>query len=146
MSKLYDMRQSLATSIIAASIGWTHQTVLIRRQSDFWNDVAGALAASRNGAVLHIGIAEGTSLDEEELEMEVTVPLTILCVPQVISGGRPEEDLWEDLVRHVSGLRMGDDLHAHRLRFKSFSDIEVQADGGTEYLGRQTIFQKRLSI
>lgn len=146
MSKLYDMRTALKNSIVAARIGWNDQTVLIRRQTDFWNDVASAMATSRHGAVLHIGVAEGTSMDSEELEMEVTVPLTILCVPQVIAGGRPEEDLWENLVNHVSGLRMGEDLHAHRMRFKSFSDIEVQADNGTEYLGRQTIFQKLLSI
>lgn len=146
MSKLYDMRQALADSIIAAGIGWTADTVLIKRQTDLWNDVATAIASSKSGAVLHIGVAEGDAQGEDDLEMEVSVPLTILCLPQCEEGATPEEDLWEAMVRHVHDLRLGTDHHAYRFRFKSFSDLEIEADGGTGYLGRQTIFTRRLSL
>lgn len=146
MSKLYDMREALAASIIAADIGWTADTVLIKRQTDLWNDVATAMAASSSGAVLHIGVAEGSSAEDDGLEMEVTVPLTILCLPQCEAGAIPEEDLWEDLVRHVHDLRLGTLPHSYRFRFRSFSDLEIEADRGTGYLGRQTVFVRRLSL
>ncbi len=146
MSKLYDMREALAASIIAADIGWTADTILLKRQTDLWNDVATAIAGSASGAVLHIGVAEGTTTEEDELEMEVTVPLTILCLPQVEEGATPEEDLWEALVSHVHDLRLGVEHHAYRFRLKSFSDLEIEADGGTGYLRRQTVFVKKLSI
>jgi hypothetical protein len=146
MSKLYDMRQALADSIIAAGIGWTADTVLIKRQTDLWNDVATSIASSKSGAVLHIGVAEGDSQGADDLEMEVSVPLTILCLPQCEEGATPEEDLWEAMVKHVHDLRLGTDHHAYRFKFKSFSDLEIEADGGTGYLGRQTIFTRRLSL
>jgi hypothetical protein len=146
MSKLYDIRAALAASIVAADIGWTADSIVIKRQTDLWNDVATAIAGTANGAVLHIGVAEGSSTEEDGLEMEVTVPLTILCLPQVDEDATPEEDLWEALVLHVHDLRLGEAHHSYRLRFKSFTDLEIEADGGTGYLGRQTVFVRKLSI
>lgn len=146
MSQLYDIRVALASSIIQADIGWGENEVLIKRQTDLWNDVASAMASARNGAVLHIGVAEGDSTEDDGLEMNVTVPITILCLPQVIQGALPEEDLWEALVKHVHDLRLGSEPFAYRFRFKSFSDLEIEADGGTGYLGRQTVFQRKLSL
>jgi hypothetical protein len=146
MSQLYDMREALAASIIAADIGWTAADIILKRQTDLWNDVATALAGSETGAVLHIGVAEGDSTEEDGLEMNVTVPLTILCPPNLTEGATPEEDLWEALVTHVHDLRLGSDSFAYRFRFKSFTDVEIEADGGTGYLGRQTIFQRKLSL
>lgn len=146
MSKLYDMRADLAAAIIAANIGWTAQTILIKRQADLWNDVATAIHCSKSGAILHIGIAEGKSTEDNSLEMDVTIPLTILCLPQVEEDATPEEDLWEALVQKVHDLRLGNDAYAYRFRFKSFTDLEIEADGGTGYLGRQTVFERRLSL
>lgn len=146
MSQLYDIRAALAASIIAADIGWEEGDIILRRQTDLWNDVATAIQTSKNGAVLHIGIADGESTEDDELEMNVTVPVTILCLPQVMADATPEEDLWEDLVRHIHDLRLGNDHVAYRFRFRSFSDLEIEADGGTGYLGRQTIFQRKLSL
>lgn len=147
MSKLYDMRRALAASIITANIGWRDETILYKRQSDLWNDVAVALNGSPHGAILHIGVAEGQSTEENSLEMEVTLPLTILCLPQVLPGATPEEDLWEALVSHVHDLRLAaNDPFAYRFRFKSFSDLEIEAGGGSQYLGRQTNFFRKLSL
>jgi hypothetical protein len=146
MSKLYDMREALAQSIIAADIGWTEATIILKRQTDLWNDVATAITMTKDGAVLHIGVAEGDAQGEDDLEMEVTVPLTILCLPQCTADATPEEDLWEALVKHVHDLRLGTEHHAYRFRFKSFSDLEIEADGGTGYLGRQTVFVRKISL
>ena len=146
MSKLYDFRSDLAAAIVAADIGWTADTIIILRQGDLWNAVATAIETSANGAVLHIGIAEGTASEEAGLELDISVPLTILCLPQVEEDAKPEEDLWEALVQFVHGLQLNGEPYAYRLRCKSFSDIEVKTDGGTGYLGRQTNFTKHLSI
>lgn len=146
MSQLYDMRVALASSIIQANIGWSDNEVIIKRQTDLWNDVASAMATSRNGAVIHIGVAEGVGTEDDGLEMAVTVPITILCLPQVIQGATPEEDLWEALVKHVHDLRLGGAPFVYRFKFKGFSDLEIEADGGTGYLGRQTVFERKLSL
>jgi hypothetical protein len=145
MSKLLDNRVALAQSIIAADIGWTEDTVLVRRQTDLFNDIVTALQTAKHGAILHIGTASAQSTDDDSLEMEVTIPLTIVCFPQVVEGATPEEDLWEDLVRHVSDLRLGNEHALYRLKFRSFDDIDIVIDG-VSYLGRQTIFAKQLSL
>lgn len=149
MSKLYDMRQALAARIISFNIGWTDQNILIKRQADLFNEIATKISAAKNPnrAVLHIGIAEGSSTEEDGLEMDLTLPLTIICVPKVVQGQRPEEDLWEDLVTHVHDLRIEEADHwNYRMRFAGFSDIDIEADSGSAWLGRQTIFKRRLSL
>ena len=145
--KLYDIRAALAASIIAADIGWTADIIILKRQTDLWNDVATAIATSDNDAVLHIGVAEGAVTEDTGLEMDLTLSLTILCRPQPAKGAIPEETLWESLVKHVHDLRLAaTDSYAYRFRFKSFSDIEIESDHGTAYLGRQTVFVRRLSL
>jgi hypothetical protein len=146
MSKLYDLRQALGNAIIAANLGWSQNTIILKRQTDLWNDVATSIEVSQNGAVLHIGTAEGTATEDDGLEMEVTVPITILCLPELVEGATPEEDLWEALVLFVHDLRLDNLHHSYRFRFKSFSDLEIEADGGTGYLGRQSIFTRKLSL
>jgi hypothetical protein len=147
MSKLYDLRAELAASIIAANIGFTAENIILKRQTDLWNDVATVLAVDALGLVLHIGIAEGAASEPDSLELDLTIPLTILCLPQIAEGTTPEEDVWQALVQHVHDLRLSaTEPYAWRFRFKSFSDIEIQADHGTGYLGRQSVFTKHLSL
>ena len=147
MSKLYDMRLALRDLIVAANIGWQNKTVLIKRQGSTFNDVATAINASTNGAVLHIGVASGEPTEPDSLEMELTIPITLICKPSVSKDAIPEEDLWEKLVRFVHDLRISPDDHfSYRLRFGGFTDLDIEADGGTSYLGRQTIFKKHLSL
>lgn len=146
MSKLFDYREALKASIVAADIGWVANHIIIKRQTDLWNEVATAIASNSNGTVLHIGVASGRSTEEDELEMDVTIPLTILATPQLVEGATPEEDLWEALISHVHDLRLNDEAHLYRFKFSGFEDLEIEADNGTSYLGRQTNFTKRLSI
>lgn len=146
MSKLFDFRQELATMIATADIGFNEDNIIIKRQGDLWNDIATGINASKDGVVLHIGIARGTSTEENSLEMDVTLPVTIIALPQLVDGARPEEDIWETLVNLLHDYRFTNEAYAYRLRFQSFEDLEIEADGGTEYLGRQTNFIKHLSI
>lgn len=146
MSQLYDMRADLAAAIVAAEIGWTADTIILKRQTDLWNDVATAVELSASRAVLHLGVAEGTSTEDEGLEIEMSIPLTILCLPELEEGATPEEDLWEALVTFMHGLQINQEPYSYRFRFKSFQDLEIGADGGTGYLGRQTIFLKKMSL
>jgi hypothetical protein len=147
MSVLYDMRRALADAIIAANIGWTDDTVLIKRQTDLWNDVATAMSSAENGAVLHIGVAEGESQEGDDLVLNLTVPLTILIAPVAAEGGKPEEDLWEDLLAFVNKRKIPATDHTFwEFTFKSFSDGDLEADEGTRYLARQSIFTKKIYI
>lgn len=146
MSQLYDLRSALAAAIVAADIGWTADTILLKRQTDLGNDIATALSTAGHGAVLHIGIAEGAATEDSGLELEITLPLTIVCLPQVTEGAVPEEDLWEALVAAVHDLRLPGKHFAYRFKFKSFSDADFSADGGTAYLARQTVFACKFSL
>ena len=147
MSKIYDKRQALAADIIAANIGWTADNIVYKRQTDLWNVVATAVAAQNStGSVLVIGAASGDAGEGDELDMQCTMVLTILCLPQVADDATPEEDLWEALVLHVHDLRLGNDHFTYRFKFKSWTDADVEADGGTAYLARQTTFDFKLSL
>lgn len=148
MTKHATMRQALAASIIAADIGWTEDNVIHKRTGSLWNDIATSTAAAKDGVVLHIGVTSGSSTDDDNLQMELDVPLTIVRSPAVAEEEEPlEEQLWEDLVRHVHRLVLGNEPFAWRFRFKDFQDIEIEADeGGTKYFGRQTLFNKKFSL
>jgi len=141
------MRRGLADAIIAANIGWTDDTVLVKRQTDLWNDVATAISSADNGAVLHIGVAAGESQEGDDLVLDLTIPITILIAPVAAEGVKPEEDLWEDLVSFVNKRRLPSTDHTFwEFIFKSFSDGDLITDEGILYLARQTIFTKKIYI
>jgi hypothetical protein len=105
------------------------------------------MQGARNGAVLVIGVAEGISLDDHNLLMDLTLPVTILCEPQLRDGAAPEEELWEGIVRHIHGLNLSRSQHPEfAFRFERFSDDVELADGGTGWLARQTVFKVRLTL
>jgi hypothetical protein len=147
MTRHATLRKALADSIIAANIGWTAESVIHRRTTSLFNALATAVATAKNGIVLHIGVTSGTSSDEDDAQLELDVPLTIVCSPEIDEQEEPvEEQLWEDLVKHVSQLAVTNEPPGWQFRLKEFSDIEIQADDGTAYFGRQTIFTKRFNI
>jgi hypothetical protein len=147
VSKLLQLRQFLRTAIAAADIGFPADSIIIRRQSDIWNDVATAIAASENGAILHIGVADGQNSETAGLELECDIPITILALPQIQPDQFPEELLWENLIKLVHGLKPQNDLPwLYRFRMTRWTDMDLQADEGTTYLGRMTVFTARLSL
>ena len=112
-----------------------------------WNDVAVMLQGSVVDAVLMIGVAEGKPTEDDSLEMELTLPLVIVCLPQVEADSVPEEDLWEAMVSFVHDLRLvATDSWSKRFVFAGFQDLDIQADDGTAYLGRQTIFKRQFNL
>lgn len=146
--RMRGMRRELARSIAEALPQWfCADNIILDRQTDVWNDLAAAIAASSHGIALHVGVAEGTATEEDGLEMEITVPLTLVATHQTPPGAAPEEEIWEALTAHVHDLRLCPaETYAQRFRFRSFSDVEMAADRGTPWLGRQTVFLKRLSL
>lgn len=147
MSKLYNLRQDLRDSIIAQDIGWTEDSVIIKRQTSLWNDVATAIDTAKHGCVLHIGIAQGKGEEDEGLLDRVSVILTILTTPQVDDEATPEEDLFEDLLNHVNGLYLTETEHCNNaFKYISWTDQDVVADGGTRYMARQIVFSRRLDL
>lgn len=148
MSRLLDLREALAASIIAAMPAYFNaDNVIIKRQTDVWNDLATAIAGSKHGISLHIGVAEGAAIEDGGLEMELTIPLTLVCPFQPAPGSEPEEDVWQALVSHVHDLRLpAGDSYNNRFRFRSFTDIDLDNDRGSPWLGRQTVFVKKHSI
>lgn len=146
MSKLFESRQELATAIAAADIGFNADNIIIKRQGDLWNDIATSISASKDGVVLHIGTASGSSTEEDGLEMDIILPITIIATTQLVDGARPEEELWEDLMTFLHDYRFANKPFAYRLKFQSFEDLEIEADDGTEYLGRRTNFKTHLSL
>jgi hypothetical protein len=148
MSKLYDIREALAASIAEAGI-FRLEEIIIIRQADLFNEIATALSEAKNGVCLHIGVAEGKPLGSEDLDWDITVPLTIVCPPeQPPQDATPEEDLWEALVQHVHGLRLKATDHvSYQFRAGAFGDVDINDEqSGVSYLGRQTFFTYRLSL
>lgn len=148
MSKLLDLRKALASDIIAQDIGWTADNIIIKRQTALWNDIATAVAASKDGLALHIGVAEGQAQGDSGVgDMTLTLTLTVICVPEVDDAATPEEDVSEALMLFVDDHRIG---HAHiqwAFRFRSFADVEIPSpDGGTGFLGRQMVFERKFAL
>lgn len=148
MSKGLDKRTALKTAIVAANIGWVADSIIVKRQTDLWNDISTAIACRKTShrCALHIGAPEGKRADEDELEIDLTMTLTIVASPVIVKGETPEEDLWEDLVKFVDNLTLGTNTpERYRLRYQSHQDVDLDNDG-ISYLGRQTVFTMILSL
>jgi len=148
VSKGLNKRQALKDAIVAANIGWIADSIVVKRQTDLWNDISTAMACRKSShrCALHIGAPEGKRIDEDELEMELTMTLTIVASPTAAPGETPEEDLWENLVKFVDNLTLGTNTpERYRLRYQSHQDVDLDNDG-ISYLGRQTVFTMILSL
>jgi hypothetical protein len=148
VSKGLNKRQALKDAIVAANIGWTADSIVVKRQTDLWNDITSAIACRKTAhrCALHIGAPEGKRADDDELEIDLTMTLTIVASPVAVKGETPEEDLWEDLVKFVDNLTLGTNTpERYRLRYQSHQDVDLDNDG-ISYLGRQTVFTMILSL
>jgi hypothetical protein len=131
---------------------WEEGAVLIERQADFWNDAAIAMGGAVHGAILVIGVASGDATEEDSLESDLTLPVTILAQAVVTPGQQPEEALWEATVRALHNFiptYEGDAGHwTRRLRYQGFTDAEELLIGHYEVaqLARQTVFKARFSL
>ena len=144
MSKLYELRAALKAHLVA-NAGWTEDAIIVKRQTDLWNDIAVAVETAANGACLVIGIAEGRNPDPDgKLIMELTLPVTTICSITLTEGATPEEDLWETMVKAVHGTSLHPTRHSrYEFQFVSFKDDIELGDGTPQWLARQTIFKVR---
>jgi hypothetical protein len=154
MSSIYDLRAAIRDALVAEGI-WTAGEIILKRQTDIWNDIALAISSSKNRAALIIGVAEGVDgrADNQQstrnhLLQELTIPITTICEIQLTEGATPEEDLWERTTLFLSGwvppLDYTRGRHSdYRLRYQRFSDDVEMGDGQASWLARQTIFQTK---
>lgn len=141
MSKLYDLRTALKTHLVDEGL-FDEPAIIIKRQTDIWNDIAVAIASTEHSVAVVIGVAEGSSADDDELVMDLTVPVTILCAPSLEEGAVPEEDLWEDMVKAVHGFVVHPSGHCqYEFKFRGFSDDVELGDNAAQWLARQTVFR-----
>jgi hypothetical protein len=145
-SSLHRLREAIKTDLVTSTI-WKEEEIIIARQTSIWNDIAVAVANSKNGVALVIGVAEGIAKGEsrDSIPMDLTIPITTFCEIQLSPTAIPEEKLWEDTVKRLTGkVPTGTGLRQHanyRLRFKRFSDDVETADDVAHLLARQTIFE-----
>jgi hypothetical protein len=154
MSSIYDLRVAIRDALVAEGI-WKAEDIILKRQTDIWNDIAVAISNSMNGAALVIGVAEGVDSRsdsqqsrDKQLIQELTIPITTICEIQLTKGATPEEDLWERTTLFLNGwvppLDYTRGRHSdYRLRYQRFSDDVEMGDGQQSWLARQTIFQTK---
>lgn len=153
MSTLFDLRKSYQAALVASGL-WNEEAIIIKRQTDIWNDIAFAMEATKNGCVLVIGVAagrknKGQGSGNGKLDLQLTMPFTIFCAPVIDESDEnappPEEDIWENTIGFLDGYA-GNDPSGRRkhsmyeLSFEDFSDDVEIADGQPHYLARQSVF------
>ena len=149
--QLYRLREAIKAGLIDAGI-WAEGEILIDHQSDFWNDVAKAMAGARNRAVLVIGVAEGTATEEDGLEIDLTIAVTILAKAVLAPKMIPEEVLWEKTVKAMHGAvpeyEGVSDHCTYKLRHQGFRDAPELAEEHREVFqrARQSTFKVRFSL
>ncbi len=153
MSTVYDLRASIAAALVTAGI-WQEDEIIIKRQTDIWNDIALAVGTSKNGMALAIGVAEGVSANKDAsagIWNDLTIPITTFCSVSLEEGATPEEDIWERTVGFLNGWvgrdALGKPNHSqYRLIYQRFSDDVELADQVASFLARQTIFTAKHHI
>ncbi len=132
---------------------WEESAVITERQTDIWREVAVAVSAATHGCVCVIEDKEGDGSEEDGLEMDLTIAVTILGPVNLTPGAEPEELLWEKTVRRLHNARpicegVTDDW-SRRLRFQGWKSApDMIPDSALEavQLARQTVFKVRFSL
>jgi hypothetical protein len=151
MSNLYKIRRDIRDLLVEESL-WESDEILIKRRSNIWNDVAVACGASARGQCLVVGVAKGRRIGTsgrrgaKTIRLEVTIPITLLELPDVEStqpeeGEPDEDDRWEETVMRLDGDALGRSPLHFQLDLEDFEDVEDD-----EYVIRQTIFKTTLLL
>lgn len=148
-SGLYSLRRAIRDLLLEDDL-WTSNEVIIKRRTDIWNAIAIATETSRNGQCLVVGTAKGRvsgSADKsDQVRMEVTIPVTLIELPNVSDaepevGEDDEDSRWEATLLRLNGSPLGRSALHYDLKFVDFEDIEDE-----QYVIRQTVFQTALLI
>ncbi|GAA5482056.1 hypothetical protein [Haloferula sargassicola] len=149
MSKLLDLRKAIRTVLTTgANPLWEEAAVIIRRRTKIWNDVAIAVENSRHRSCLVVGVAKGDPDRSRKPKsrltiMDVTVPVTLIELPQVDPEGEEEDELWEATVMALQGNdlgRVGTGCQ-HDFAFDGFDEVPDD-----KYVIRQTLFRTRVIL
>lgn len=152
MSGLYSLRRAVREVLRAEGL-WTDDEVIIKRRTNIWNDVAVATAASDRGECVVIGVATGERTSpprtgRKNLTMVVTIPVTLIQLPEVDPAqnlhdnlAEDEDSRWERMVMALEGESLGRSALHYELDFDSFQDVEDE-----QYVIRQTVFKTRLIL
>jgi len=140
------LREKIATRMVEEGV-CTAGAIILKRQTDIWNDIATAVNARTNPDRIAwvIGINEGSFLDDTDLVADLTIPITSFCPISLQKGAAPEELKWHSMLHALHGWNDG--LHCHyELKVRSFNDGIAQADGKPAWHARETIFNIRHNI
>lgn len=108
MSKIYDLRDDLKASIVAADLGLAEDDVIIARQADIFAEIEQTVSSAENGVVLVISAARKKNLAEKLPfpRWEVTLDFELWVLPIMVADAMPEEDICEGLENHLSQLKL----------------------------------------
>lgn len=128
---------------------WDADSVIVNRRLKIWNEVATSIQSSKHGAVLVIGIAKGDPDPKRppksaNVQMDLTIPVTLIELPDVDPDGAEEDELWEQTVVLLNANPLGriqKPKSAHDLEFAGFDEVEHD-----QYVIRQTLFKTRLIL
>lgn len=146
MIGLYQLRKEIETLLLQDGL-WSADEVIIKRRTDIWNDIAVAAAASDAGQCIVVGVAKGVPSKGQiagslQLKMEVTIPITLIELPDTDPEENPAEDeRWEATVMRLLGSPLGRSETHYHLDFESFDDVDDQ-----DYVIRQTVFKTDLLL
>jgi hypothetical protein len=148
--QLYELRQEIAAQLIASS-EWTAAEILIKRRSDIWNAVATAITVSEARRCVVVGIARGTVATDQnkrarKLRQELTITMTLIELPQLDdsdSSAEQEDQIWESMVRVLTGASLGRSEAHYWLEYQGFEEIP---DPDRQYVMRQTTFKTEMLI
>lgn len=112
---------------MAANLGLSAEDVVIERKTDLMTEIETLTAKSdSNGVAMTIGTSKGRTVDpdDDELDMELTLTIQLWVQTLYNPDAKPEEDISEDLMRLLHGLKLGDNDHYYReLRVTGFDDV-----------------------
>lgn len=130
---------------------WEEGAVIAYRQADIWRELALAVGAARHGIVCSITVEVGDGLDEDALETDLTVAVTI-CAPYAPPGEEPEEILFEETLERLQGAvptyEGGNPHVSYRLRYQGWANaLDIIPDAQLEVfqVARQFTFKARFS-
>ena len=141
MSTLYQLRSAIRDLLLEGGL-WQADEVLIKRRSDLWNNVAVATGNSEFGQCIVVGVAKGTparnqSARSQQLLMEITIPITLIELPNVDPDeNSAEDDRWEATVMRLMGSPLGRSETHYELAFDGFEEVSDE-----QYVIRQTTFK-----
>ncbi len=150
-AKILLLKAAIKERLVTSGV-WEESAIIIDRQGDYSRMAAVAMGAAANGSIVIIGVAAGDATEEEGLESDLTIPLTILARAVITPDQKPEEELWEATVQalhNFTPVYEGDSGHwTRRVRYQGWTDAPELTRGIQEIaqLARQTIFKVRFSL